>query len=396
MGVATLGAVVAISALVAWILFHLAQGRVVAAEQRSLASVATAPAESPDADVELLHALRALSKRMWSAAYLSGAGLAGGGAALIDWSSLGLGGRTVAGAVLLVAWALPMVFAPRPVAAGYARARGVPRELLRSRRAIAVRVTLFVTWAWPMPVAFAVESTLPTRILFAAVAYVVAIPFALGLLAPAISRLIAPDRIDPQIGARLAAFSSRAGIRVGTTRVIRSRARKVANAAQVGWLPGLQSVVVTDYLLDSLTASEVDAVFAHELGHARCHHYWKRSTFAGTSFGCLACAVIGGLSHTPNVVVALGGLAGGAVLSRVQRAVAVRQEIAADDVAAALVGPGRLAEALDRISTVNALKRDTSPKWDRAVGHPGMAVRIARLRIRELAARPDAVPETLA
>jgi len=72
----------------------------------------------------------------------------------------------------------------------------------------------------------------------------------------------------------------------------------------------------------------------------------------------------------------------------------VQQEIAADDVAAALVGPGQLAAAFDRLSTVNALKRDTSAKWDRQVGHPGMAIRIARLEAQELAARPEALSGT--
>jgi hypothetical protein len=104
------------------------------------------------------------------------------------------------------------------------------------------------------------------RIVFIAVAYLIVVPVAFGLLEPVIARMLAPDPI--------------------------------AKAAQVGWLPSLRSIV----------------------------------------------------------------------------------------------GPGRLAAALDRLSSVNALKRDTSVKWDRKVGHPGMAIRIARLQARELAAVPDAAP----
>jgi Zn-dependent protease with chaperone function len=247
--------------------------------------------------------------------------------------------------------------------------------------------------AWPVPVAFAVEPMVVDRVFFAAVAYLLALPLAVGVLAPFMVRLLAPHPITPDIAARLTAVASRAGIRLRTTRVIASRTRKVANALQVGWLPSLQWVVMTDYLLDSLTDADVDAVFAHELGHARGHDTWKRSALAGAMLFCLSCTIISGLAQAPNLLLAIGGLATAAVLGRVQRQIAVRQEIAADDVAAAIVGPGQLAAAFDRLSTVNALKRDTSAKWDRAVGHPGMAIRIARLRAQELAARPAAVPD---
>jgi len=206
-------------------------------------------------------------------------------------------------------------------------------------------------------------------------------------------RLLAPQPIAPDIESRLAALASSAGVRLRFTRVVPSRSRKVANALQVGWLPGSQWVLVTDYLLDSLTEADVDAVFAHELGHARGHHIWKRSALAGAMLFCLSCTIITGLSQAPNLVLALGGLAAAALLGRVQRQIAVRQEIAADDVAGAIVGPGQLAAAFDRLSTVNALKRDTSARWDRAVGHPGMAIRIARLQAQDLAARPAAVPD---
>lgn len=392
MGLTLLIAILAIAALLAWILYHLARRAVAAAEKRAQALTASMFVDSAVAEAEFVHALRALSKRTWFRAYICGAFLAGFAAAVaVRWSSLESGGRIGAGAVLVVAWAMPTVLAPRPVAAAYARARGIPPAQLRSRRTTAVRVTFLAMWLWPLPVALAVASTATTRILFTAVAYLLAVPLAMGLLAPAIARLLAPDLVAPELSARLAALASTARIRVGTTRVMPSRARKLANAAQVGWLPGLQSVVITDYLLDSLTEADVDAVFAHELGHARGHDAVKRSVLCGLVFFCSTSSVIGAVSHT-NPVFALGGLAVGLVVIRLQRGWAVRQEIAADDFAAQLVGPGHLAGALDRLSHVNALKRDTSAKWDRQVGHPGMAIRIARLEAQELASRPDAVP----
>jgi len=169
MNVPAFGAILAISALVAWILFHVAHGAVVAAEQRSLASAVPRMTEPLAQDVELLHALRALGKRMFFVAYLCGAALAGGGGAAVQWSGLGPGDRAVAAAVLLVALALPMVYAPRPVKAGYARARGVSRAELRSRRTTAFRVMWLLIAAWPVPAAFAVESTVVDRVVFTAV-----------------------------------------------------------------------------------------------------------------------------------------------------------------------------------------------------------------------------------
>lgn len=396
MNVPVLVVIVAISALVACILFYQARRAVGSAEQRSLASAAATMTEPQVQDVELLHALRALGKRMFFVAYLCGAALAGGGAAAVHWSSLGPGGRAANVAVLLVVLAVPMVYAPRPVKAGYARARGISRAELRSRRTTAFRVMWLLIAAWPIPVAFAAESTVVDRILFTAVAYLIALPLAVGLLAPVMVRLLAPRVLEPGIEPRLAALAARAGVRLRTTRVIASRSRKVANAFQVGWLPGLQWVVVTDYLLDSLTEGDVDAVFAHEVGHVRNHDTWKRSALAGAMLFCVSCTIVSGLAPAPNLLLALGGLAAAAVLGRLQREIAVRQEIAADDVAATIVGPGQLAAAFDRLSTANALKRDTSAKWDRAVGHPGMAIRIARLQAQELAARPAAVPDDAA
>jgi len=66
--------------------------------------------------------------------------------------------------------------------------------------------------------------------------------------------------------------------------------------------------------------------------------------------------------------------------TRLRGRIAIRQELAADDLAVSLVGPAALAAALARLTELNAIKRDTSLTWDRSVGHPGMAKWIARLQ----------------
>ncbi|MGH3319977.1 MAG: M48 family metalloprotease [Streptosporangiaceae bacterium] len=55
-------------------------------------------------------------------------------------------------------------------------------------------------------------------------------------------------------------------------RVIRTYPDKAANAAFAGVWPGPRYVFVTDYLLDSFSADEIDAVLTHEIAHGTQHH----------------------------------------------------------------------------------------------------------------------------
>jgi Zn-dependent protease with chaperone function len=75
---------------------------------------------------------------------------------------------------------------------------------------------------------------------------------------------------------------------------------------------------------------------------------------------------------------------------QLQRTLKIRQELAADDLAASIVGPAALVSALARLTELNETKRDTSLAWDERVGHPGMARRTGRLEEKASAARtPD-------
>jgi len=58
----------------------------------------------------------------------------------------------------------------------------------------------------------------------------------------------------------------------------------VANAMVVGIIPWIRYVVFTDRLLDELADSEVDAVFGHEIGHARHGHMLYYALFLMLSF----------------------------------------------------------------------------------------------------------------
>lgn len=53
----------------------------------------------------------------------------------------------------------------------------------------------------------------------------------------------------------------------------------VANAMIVGFVPRLRYVIFTDRILEDLTPDEVDAVFGHEVGHAKHGHLWHYLVF---------------------------------------------------------------------------------------------------------------------
>jgi Zn-dependent protease with chaperone function len=64
----------------------------------------------------------------------------------------------------------------------------------------------------------------------------------------------------------------------------------VANAMVAGIIPWVRYVILTDRLISDLTPEEVEAVFGHEMGHARHHHMLYYLGFlAGSLFlvGCL-------------------------------------------------------------------------------------------------------------
>ena len=172
-------------------------------------------------------------------------------------------------------------------------------------------------------------------------------------------------------------------------RVLKGRGRKVANAAQMGMLPGLRYVLLTDYLIDHLDRDELDAVVAHELGHARQHHLLIKLAAVGLTWGVLEGIVVaidaarhghglGGVAAAVLVAPLFVAIPVGMVL--VQGLVGVRVETAADDVAAREVGAAQLASALEKVGRLNDTKRDTGRGWALLTQHPGLATRIEHLR----------------
>jgi STE24 endopeptidase len=88
---------------------------------------------------------------------------------------------------------------------------------------------------------------------------------------------------DRELVDRLFALAKRCGVRIRQVFEIRlSRETKKANAAVVG-LGRNRKIVIGDTLLDMCSHDEIEAVFAHELGHVALHHAWKMLTLAAAS-----------------------------------------------------------------------------------------------------------------
>jgi len=71
---------------------------------------------------------------------------------------------------------------------------------------------------------------------------------------------------------RFASLAASLGAKVGEIRLYAGRDQHSANAFQIGLIPRLRYMLVSDYFADHLSEPELDVVVAHELGHARGNH----------------------------------------------------------------------------------------------------------------------------
>jgi STE24 endopeptidase len=93
---------------------------------------------------------------------------------------------------------------------------------------------------------------------------------------------------DPALRERLNRLADKAGIRLANILEwhISGRTRQ-ANALVSGIGPA-RRILLTDTLIKELSADEVEAIVAHELGHLALHHLWKRTLYQWASF----CAIL--------------------------------------------------------------------------------------------------------
>lgn len=201
-----------------------------------------------------------------------------------------------------------------------------------------------------------------------------------------------PDR---DLADRLLALARRCGVRITRVFEIRlSKETKKANAAVVG-LGNERRIVIGDTLLDLCSADEIEAVFAHELGHVVLRHGWKLLGAAAASsviafyilhlFYARVAASLGfdGASDIAAVpLLMLFGLVFGLVSKPFQAALSRHFERQADlFILGKVEKPETLASALVKLAGRNL----ADPEPGRLVEllfytHPPIAKRIAYLR----------------
>jgi STE24 endopeptidase len=200
-------------------------------------------------------------------------------------------------------------------------------------------------------------------------------------------RLMPTRLLEEPLRGRLQELLRRGGVRVRGVRVLDTRSQKVANALIMGLVPRLRYIVVTDYLLQSLEPDEVEAIVAHEMGHAKQHHLLVKLgvLLLAVAVVIVAALVLGGrlLDAVDSAVLLLAGplLLLLSVLL-VQGGLGLLLERKADEYAARLVGVDPVIRALDKLADSNMLKRRTGALWNLGTHHPGIAQRVERLRGR--------------
>lgn len=218
-------------------------------------------------------------------------------------------------------------------------------------------------------------------------------------------RLIAPlfNRFEPLadtvLRERVEALLARCGFRTAGVYVMDGSRRSAhANAYFTGFGPA-KRVVLFDTLLQRLEAAQIDAVLAHELGHAHHRHVPKRLLWLALGSG-VALAVLGWLSEAPwfyfglgvtpsltgsnaalalllfGMVLPLAGLFATPLFSALSR----HDEYEADRYAVRQAGAAALAGALLTLYRDNASTLTPDPLFVRFFySHPPAADRLARL-----------------
>jgi hypothetical protein len=208
------------------------------------------------------------------------------------------------------------------------------------------------------------------------------------LLTPLLMRAMLPTRpVDDGVRQRLLQLASEQKVKVRDIRCMDTGPEQTANALMIGLFPQVRYVLITDSLLRNLEPDELDAVFAHELAHAKKHHLLIKigALLVGwlPVVGIVAAVTALGGHRSPALIVAatvLAMLLMMASLLVTQGVVGVRLERSADDYASATTDSDALRRGLEKLAAANAAKQHTGRMWNLLTQHPGMDQRIERLR----------------
>ncbi len=108
------------------------------------------------------------------------------------------------------------------------------------------------------------------------------------VFSPAILRHVLQTERLPESRLRrsLATLAEKTGVRCREILLWRTQ-HNMGNAAVMGMIPRVRFVMLSDLLLESMTDLQIQAVFAHELGHVKHRHLLWFVAFFLTALGCL-------------------------------------------------------------------------------------------------------------
>jgi STE24 endopeptidase len=213
-------------------------------------------------------------------------------------------------------------------------------------------------------------------------------------IAPLFNRFTKLD--DPSLAGRIEALLKRCGFRASGLYVMDGSRRSSHGNAYFTGFGAAKRIVFFDTLLSRLAPPEVEAVLAHELGHYRLHHVWKRIGLlfaASLGFLWLLGQLIGepwfyaglGVSHASTAAALLLFMLVVPVftffLQPVSSLYSRRHEFEADQYAAQHADSSELVRALVKLYQDNAATLTPDPVHSAFYdSHPPAAIRIARLR----------------
>ncbi|WP_018411298.1 M48 family metallopeptidase [Methyloversatilis thermotolerans] len=201
---------------------------------------------------------------------------------------------------------------------------------------------------------------------------------------------------DGELRSRIEALLERCGFHSDGLFVMDGSRRSAHGNAYFTGFGKNKRIVFFDTLLNRLGGDEIEAVLAHELGHYKHHHMWKRVLWiAGGSF--LFFALLGWLIDAPWFYRQLGVSTGGNAmaltlfalvipvftfpLSPVLSLLSRKQEFEADAYAVAQTRADWLVSALVKLYRDNASTLTPDPLYSRFYdSHPPAALRVARLQ----------------
>ena len=201
---------------------------------------------------------------------------------------------------------------------------------------------------------------------------------------------------DPALGGRIESLLARCGFRSNGLYVMDGSKRSAHGNAYFTGFGAAKRIVFFDTLLARLAPGEVEAVLAHELGHYRRHHVWKRIVLLFV-FSLALLWVLGRLIDEPWFYAGLNAGAPATAMGLLLFVLVMpvftfflqplaslysrRHEFEADAYAAAHASAPELVRALVKLYQDNAATLTPDPLHSAFYdSHPPAATRIARLQ----------------